>query len=89
MADTLALGASAERHGGSSPLPRTRTERKGFEGTVKGAGRNANSVLPKLFSGRKNLAKSQLILRPQKRGLGKESSACASFCFGELGAGFF
>ncbi len=23
MADTLALGASAARHGGSSPLPRT------------------------------------------------------------------
>jgi len=45
------------------------------------AGRNADSVLPKLFSGEKDLAKPRLISRAEE-GSGEES---ARACFGEAG----
>jgi len=52
--------------GGIPPRPseiRKRPHSK-YSGSV--AGRNADSVLPKLFSGGKDLAKPRLISRPQK-----------------------
>ena len=49
MADTLALGASAARHGGSSPLPGT-TERSDVGRGLKAGARRREAGSRKFFS---------------------------------------
>ncbi len=51
LVDTLALGASAVRYGGSSPLPRTSKEIASFEGSP----RFARRLICIGFSGQKRI----------------------------------
>jgi len=50
-----------------------------YSGSV--AGRNADSVLPKLFSGGKDLAKPRLICRPQKGVWGMNAGGISLWIF--------